>query len=63
MIKAIILFFGSNALWDKLVEFFGSTEAVVEVGILVVVVALIIKFHEQIIGFAIIAFILYMILR
>ena len=61
MIKAIIMFFFGNALWDKLVEYFGSTEAVIEVGIIILIGALIIKFHKEIIGLAILIFILWMI--
>lgn len=61
MIKAIIMFFFGNALWDKLVEFFGSTDAVIEVGVIVLIIALVIKFHEEIIGLAILIFILWMI--
>ena len=61
MIKALIMFVFGNALWDKLVEYFGSTEAVVEATVIVLVVALIIKFHKVIIQFAIIILILWMI--
>ncbi|MBQ6976065.1 MAG: hypothetical protein IJQ16_05900 [Selenomonadaceae bacterium] len=59
MIKGIIMFLFGNALWDKLVEYFGSTDAVIEAGIVVVVIALLIKFHEEIIGLAILLFILW----
>ncbi len=61
MIKGLIMFLFGNALWDKLVEYFGSTEAVVEAGIIVIIFALLIKFHEEIIGFAILIFILWII--
>ena len=61
MIKALIMFVFGNALWDKLVEYFGSPEAVVEVAVIIVIVALVIKFHKEIISFAIIIFLLWMI--
>ncbi|MBQ7476904.1 MAG: hypothetical protein IJT06_05870 [Selenomonadaceae bacterium] len=61
MIKAILMFVFGNALWDKLVEYFGSTDAVVEATVIVLVVALIVKFHKEIIGFAIVILILWMI--
>jgi hypothetical protein len=63
MIKALIVFLFSNAIWDKLVEYFGSTEAVVEAGILALIVILIIKFFKQAVTFAILMFILWMILH
>ncbi|MBR5914743.1 MAG: hypothetical protein IKZ58_10350 [Selenomonadaceae bacterium] len=61
MIKALIMFVFGNALWDKLVEYFGSTEAVVEAAIIAVIVALIIKFHKEILSFAIVILILWII--
>ena len=63
MIKALIMFLFGNALWDKLVEYFGSTDAVIEAGIIAVIVALLIKFFKEIIGLAIILFILWIILH
>ncbi len=59
MIKAIIMFVFGNALWDKLVDYFGSTDAVIEAAIIVLAVALFIKFHKEIIGFAIVIIILW----
>jgi len=62
MIKALIMFLFGNAFWDKLVEYFGSTDAVIEVGIIVVIVALVIKFYKEIVLFAVLLFILWFIL-
>lgn len=59
MIKAILTFVFGNALWDKLVEYFGSTDAVIEAAIVVLIVGLIIKFHKEIISFAIVILILW----
>ena len=63
MIKALIMFLFGNAIWDKLVEYFGSTDAVVEAGIIVIIIALAIKFYKVIIGLVILIFILLMILN
>ena len=61
MIKALIMFVFGNALWDKLVEYFGSTDAVVEAAVAALIVALIIKFHKEILSFAIVILILWII--
>lgn len=61
MIKALIMFVFGNALWDKLVDYFGSPEAVVGATVIVLVVALMIKFYKVVIGIAILIFILWMI--
>ena len=50
MIKALLMFVFGNAFWDKLVEIFGSPEAVVEVTIALLVVAFIIKYFKVILG-------------
>ncbi len=63
MIKAILMFVGGNALWDKLVEYFGSTDKVIEVAIIFLVLFTLVKFFKQIIGFAVIIFILWAILH
>lgn len=63
MIKAILAFVGGNALWDKLVEYFGSTNAVIEVAIMLIGLFLLVKFFKEIIGFAVIIFILWAILH
>ncbi len=63
MIKAILMFVGGNALWDKLVDYFGSTEAVVEVAIGFIGLFLLVKFFKEIIGFAVLIFILWAILH
>lgn len=66
MLKAIIMFVFGNALWDKLVEFFGSTEAVVEAAIELVLLAIAIKFLKQIVwlaGFLVVAYIFWIFLH
>lgn len=63
MVKAILMFIGGNALWDKLVEFFGSTNAVIEATVIFLGLFLLVKFFKQIIGFAVIIFFLWMLLR
>ena len=64
MIKAIIMFVFGNAVWDWLVEFFGSTEDVVKVALLTVIVFMCIKFFKQfIIGVAVIAAIVFVMSR
>ena len=50
MIKTLLMFVFGNAFWDKLVEIFGSPEAVVEVTIALLVVAFIIKYFKVILG-------------
>ncbi len=50
MIKALLMFVFGNAFWDKLVEIFGSPEAVVEVTIALLVVAFIVKYFKVILG-------------
>ncbi len=62
MIKSLIMFVFGNALWDKLVEIFGSPEAVIEVTIAVVAVAVIVKYFKVIIAVVVILFILLVIL-
>ncbi len=64
MIKAIIMFVFGNAVWDWLVEFFGSTEDVVKVTVLTLVVFLCIKFFKRfLIGVAVIAAIVFVMSR
>lgn len=63
MVKAILMFVGGNALWDKLVDYFGSTEAVVEAAVGFLGLFLLVKFFKEIIGFAVIIFILWAILH
>lgn len=63
MVKAILMFVGGNALWDKLVDYFGSTEAVVEAAVIFLGLFLLVKFFKEIIGFAVIIFILWAILH
>ncbi|MBQ7705070.1 MAG: hypothetical protein IJT73_06570 [Selenomonadaceae bacterium] len=58
MIKAILMFVGGNAFWDELVEFFGSTENVVAVSILLVAVILIIRYFKIILWIVLIIVIL-----
>ena len=50
MIKALLIFVFGNAFWDKLVEIFGSPEAMVEVTIALLVVAFIVKYFKVILG-------------
>ena len=50
MIKTLLMFVFGNAFWDKLVEIFGSPEAVVEVTIALLVVAFIVKYFKVILG-------------
>jgi hypothetical protein len=59
MIKAFLMFVGSNALWDKMVDYFGSTETVVEATVILLGLFLLVKFFKEIIGFVVIAFILW----
>jgi hypothetical protein len=61
MIKAVIMFVFGNAVWDKLVDYFGSTDAVVEAAVAAVIIALIIKFYKEILSFAIVILILWII--
>ena len=63
MIKALIMFIFGNAIWDKLVEYFGSTDAVIEAGIIVVIIAFMIKFYKVITGLAVLVVILLVILN
>lgn len=60
MIKVILMFVFGNALWDKLVEFFGSTEDVIFAAILLVALIVVVKFFKQIVGLAVVIFILWM---
>ena len=62
MIKSLIMFIFGNALWDKLVEIFGSTEAVVEVAIALIVLAVIVKYFKVILGVIVLILILSAIL-
>ena len=62
MIKPLIMFIFGNALWDKLVEIFGSTEAVVEVTIALIVLAVIVKYFKVILGVIVLILILSAIL-
>ena len=50
MIKSLIMFVFGNALWDKLVEIFGSTDAVVEATVTLIVAGLIVYYFRQIIA-------------
>ncbi len=63
MIKALLMFVFGNAFWDKLVEIFGSPEAVVEVTIVLLVVAFIIKYFKVILGVIAIILILAAVFR
>ena len=62
MIKSLIMFIFGNALWDKLVDYFGSPEAVIGALFAAVAVALVAyiikKIVEILIGLSIIFFIL-----
>ncbi len=60
MIKVILMFVFGNALWDKLVEFFGSTEDVIFAAIVLVALIVVVKFFKQIVGLAVVIFILWM---
>jgi hypothetical protein len=44
------MFVFGNALWDKLVEIFGSTDAVVEATVTLIVAGLIVYYFRQIIA-------------
>ena len=57
--KILLSFVFGNALWDYLVEYFGSTEAVVEAALIVIGLVLFIKFHKEIFGIALVIIILY----
>ena len=48
MIKMLFTFVFGNALWDYLVAFFGSTQAVVEISIFLLAAIIIVKFREQV---------------
>ena len=63
MIKALLMFVFGNAFWDKLVEIFGSPEAVVEVTIALLVVAFIVKYFKVILGVIAIILILAAVFR
>ena len=62
MIKSLITFIFGNALWDMIVGYFGSPEAVIEAALVlfgVILAAYIVKkIVEILIGLAIILFIL-----
>ena len=61
MIKALLMFVFGNALWDYLVEIFGSTTNVVTAAVILIVLFLVIRYFKEIIGFIILMFILYLI--
>ena len=63
MIKALLMFVGGNALWDKLVEFFGSSEAVVATAVAIAAIILIVRYFKEILWFAVIAYILWTLLH
>lgn len=63
MIKALLMFVGGNALWDKLVEFFGSPDAVVATAVAIAAIILIVKYFREILWFAVVAYILWMLLH
>ena len=63
MIKLIFTFVFGNALWDYLVAYFGSTQAVVEVGLILVAAIAIFKFREQIIFIVLIAIALHFLIQ
>ncbi|MBO4400940.1 MAG: hypothetical protein J5809_03740 [Selenomonadaceae bacterium] len=63
MIKAVLMFVFGNALWDKLVEFFGSPEAVVATAVAIIVIVLVVKFFKEIVGLVVIAYILWLLLH
>ena len=59
MIKAMLMFVGGNALWDKLVEFFGSPDAVVLTAVAIAVIVLVVRFFKEVVGLIVIAYILW----
>lgn len=63
MIKAMLMFVFGNAFWDKLVEFFGSPDAVVLTALAIAAIILIVRFFKEVVGFIIIAYILWMFLQ
>ena len=44
--KALLVFVFGNAFWDKLVDFFGSTDEIICMTIEILAVALIVKFFK-----------------
>ena len=63
MIKLLFTFVFGNALWDYLVAYFGSTEAVVEISVVVLAALIIIRFHEQIILIAFVVIALHFLIQ
>lgn len=63
MIKAVLMFVFGNALWDKLVEFFGSPEAVVATAVAIVVIVFVVKYFQEILWFVVVAYILWMLMH
>ena len=63
MIKLIFTFLFGNALWDYLVAYFGSTQAVVEAGLVLVAAILIFKFREQVIFIVLVAIALHFLIQ
>ena len=59
MIKMLFTFVFGNALWDYLVAFFGSTQAVVEISIFLLAAIIIVKFREQVFYIIFVAVVLY----
>lgn len=60
MLKTIFLFVFGNAFWDKLVEFFGSTDAVIEAAVLLLLLVFCVKFFREIAGLAAVILILWL---
>ncbi len=63
MIKLIFTFLFGNALWDYLVAYFGSTQAVVKAGLVLVAAILIFKFREQVIFIVLVAIALHFLIQ
>ncbi len=63
MVKALLMFVFGNAFWDKLVEFFGSPEAVVATAVAIVVIIFVVRFFKEILWFVVVAYILYMLMK
>ncbi len=61
MIKSLIMFIFGNALWDKLVDYFGSTEAVVEAAVILIFGIAIVWYFRVIIAVIVIILILLLI--
>lgn len=60
MVKTIFGFIFGNALWDWLVGIFGSSEAVVEACVTVLVIGLLIRYIKELLSLAILFFILWL---